>query len=313
MKIIAVDIGGTNISAGLIENGKLKSRTREITNKEDGEKIFLQLLDCVGRILKREKLKIEEVDGIGVAVPGLVDKKEGIVLFTPNLPLKNFPLADNLRRSLGYKKVIIENDGNCAVLGEHVYGDFKKSRDMLMITVGTGIGGGVILNGKLLNKIGSAELAHLTLDVNGNQCSCGKKGCVESYISATALLKMASKMIRKTPNSRLFGCDKMDCEDIFSAYRIHDNGAIKVVDRYMDYFALAVLSYFSVFGDMEIIIGGGVANAGDCFFTPLRNAIEKNMQCLRFSFGEPEIYPASLDDNSALYGAAALFDEKFEG
>lgn len=309
MDIIGVDLGDTNIAAALVRNGNIRSRTRELTSHLSSQVIIKQIIDAVERLLRRENLDLSDIDGIGIAVSGLTDGENGRIISAPMLPFKNCELVKELH-PLIKTEIRIENHGACTVLGEHTFGDFKELRNIIMINVESRISGGIIRYNKLVRGVGAAELGHISLDSQGEICSCGKRGCADGLISATALLQLSDKIIRINPGSKLFKADKFDCEEIFKEYAAHDTAAIKIVNIYMENFINAILAYLRIYGDSDIIVGGGIANAGRAFFETLNSVARRSVIAPTYGMRTLKIHPASLGENGGIYGAAALFEEE---
>lgn len=269
-----VDIGGTNIKFVVVDGEDIKYKNC-IDTPKGGDKLVQAIADEYNKV--SEEYRIEKM---GVGIPG--DVRNGVVLCASNLGLDNFPLAKKLTEFVEIP-VKIANDADCAAMGEEMFGATKDCDNMVLVTLGTGIGGGVILNRKIMqtNKC-SGEIGHIIIEMNGRQCTCGEKGCWEPYGSITALVKDAEKAADENPDSILANIYKregrMSGRLFFEAL---DKGCIvanKVFDTYLDYLATGIKSINMVFGPDAIVLAGGITKEGEKILKPLRKKLRADIR-----------------------------------
>ena len=318
MYTIGIDLGGTNIAIGLCD-GDLKIIDKESTPtlaEREGEEIVKDMASLTKKIIERNGLSIDDIDFVGIATPGTANSKTGIVEYANNLKFKNFPIADIFKKYLPVSRVIIENDANAAALGEALAGSAKGAKNMVMITLGTGVGGGIILDGKIfaggLNCSG-AELGHVVINVGGRQCTCGRRGCWEAYSSATALADMTREKLYEleikgipTLLSDFYNkYGKFNARIAFDAMRGGDEYAKEIVDTYIENLAAGIANVVNVFQPEVICIGGGVSNEGEYLTKPL-NKIVDTEQYTRYNEVRTKVTVASLGNDAGIVGAAGL-------
>lgn len=257
MYLIGIDIGGTSLKIGLIEDGKIIARQEESTNSFD---LIKQVETKVQDILSQNNLTIGEISGIGVGCPGIVIN--GNVIESANLNLSNCNLQEILRDKFKVP-VVVKNDCDMATLAENKLGAGVGSKNMLMLTIGTGVGGGIIINGELYTGNGGAgELGHITYVKGGIPCNCGRSGCYEKYVSAQALSNRAKEIMQTMANSiPLREEGKVYASDLCDKYEEGDKCAIKIIDEYVDDLSNLVMSLCNNFRPERIVIGGGISYA----------------------------------------------------
>lgn len=269
MYYIGIDLGGTNIAVGIVdESFKIvkKGSTPTLVNR-DPELIIADMGKLCLELLAETGIGLEEVVCAGIAAPGSVNPRTGIIEYANNLPFLRFPIADTLRKYLPVRKVYLENDANAAALGEAVGGAAKGKRLSVMITLGTGVGGGVIIDGKIYSgfNYAGAELGHTVIEYNGRQCSCGRKGCFEAYASATALVNMTKEKLAACKDTLMWemcgnDINKADARIAFAAMKKGDRAGKEVVDMYISYLACGITNMINIFQPEVLLIGGGVCN-----------------------------------------------------
>jgi glucokinase len=304
-----VDIGGTNLAAGAVDaQGKILSRVTVMTARDQGaEAILDQIVQCVLSLCADAQIASGTVRGVGLAVPGWVDEER--VYMTPNVPLSGFALARPVQERTGLP-VRMENDANCALLGEAAFGAAKNLSDVVMLTVGTGLGSAIRIHGKLLRPSGGAEIGHTVLCKDGIRCGCGRRGCAEGYTSVTALIRMARQSAGRYPDSLLTGAGKLSGKTIFMVANQKDPAALAALERYFDYFSELLMNCVMVFRPQAILLGGGLSGAGEAFFAPLCERLYDPARMGHYCAGEmPRLIPASLGNDAGILGAARLFDE----
>lgn len=295
---IGVDVGGTNLAAGILDStGAIIGRAgkptdRSMTTKTLASDIF-ELSETLVRDLGAD---MSSVGSIGVCVPGTVNQDTGELEYANNLPNLCGDLRAAIGENFGKIPVYLENDANAAALGE--YTAQKRDGDFVMVTLGTGVGGGVIIAGKLLTGVNfaAAELGHMTIRYDGVLCSCGRRGCFEMYGSAEALKAQAAEHGMNAPNAKT----------VFDAYRAGEAVAVEVVDQYITYLAEGITNIINIFQPKTLCIGGGVSKADDILLPKLR---EKVMPMIYSREAEvnTEIIAATLYNDAGIIGAANLY------
>lgn len=314
MYYIGIDLGGTNIAVGIVdESFKIvkKGSTPTLVNR-DPELIIADMGKLCLELLAETGIGLEEVVCAGIAAPGSVNPRTGIIEYANNLPFLRFPIADTLRKYLPVREVYLENDANAAALGEAVGGAAKSKRLSVMITLGTGVGGGVIIDGKIYSgfNYAGAELGHTVIEYNGRQCSCGRKGCFEAYASATALVSMTKEKLAACKDTLMWemcgnDINKADARIAFAAMKKGDRAGKEVVDMYISYLACGITNMINIFQPEVLLIGGGVCNEKDYLLKPLTEIVNAD-QYTRNQAVKTEIKIAALGNDAGIVGAAAL-------
>ena len=312
MIAIGIDVGGTSIKGAFInEKGQILDRFSMKVNKSaSAEEEVGKLCDLINEGEERNNW-VGRVEGIGVGIPGILDMDEGIVVSSPNLPAwEGFEFAKFMSKRTGLP-VKINNDANVAALGEAKFGSGSKYQNSIMITLGTGVGGGIVLDGKLYdgNKHQGAELGHMVVSINGRECGCGRKGCLETYASAIGLIKSTKEAMEKHPESLLFEVEKelggIDARNAFIAAKRGDLVAQTVVNEYVMYLGEGLINFCNIFRPEVIILSGGVANEGENLFSRVREYLRIHTYGMK---GSPkvEVVPSELGYDSGKIGAACL-------
>ena len=310
---IGVDLGGTNIAVGLVnENYEIKVKKSLPTGAERApEAIVDDIAKLCFDVCADAGIEISEVAGIGIASPGIADSATGIVKYTNNLPFKNFHIADLLRDRTGVERIRRANDANVAALGEAVAGAAKGSRNSVMITLGTGVGGGIIIDGKVYSGFNAAggELGHIVIEKDGVQCTCGRRGCWETYSSATALVRMTKEKIEECResgrDSLMLSAERISGRTACDAMRQGDEAAREVYDKYVSYLATGLTNIVNIFQPEVISLGGGVSNEGQSLIDSLIPLVRKEQYGSGF-VPSTEIRIAELKNDAGIIGAAAL-------
>ncbi len=314
---IGVDLGGTNIAVGLVdENLKIVYKKSIPTGAErKAELIVDDMAALCLDVCKEAGIDIGDVVSVGVATPGIANHDTGVVEYTNNLHFKKFPIGGLLSEKLGGKKVFIENDANAAAWGEAVAGAAKGSKSSVMITLGTGVGGGIVNNGKILHSFNCAggELGHIVIEHNGRPCSCGRRGCWEAYSSATALINMTNEKIEECAaqgrstlmSEAVKGNGRVSGRTAFDAMRAGDEAGKEVVDTYLSYLITGLVNVVNIFQPEVVSIGGGVSNEGQWIIDRMYPEIHKQ----QYGSGiveETKIRIAELKNDAGIIGAAVL-------
>ncbi len=318
MYTIGIDLGGTNIAAGLCDNSlKIVDKISVKTPKDCApEKIAEAMASVSEELIKKHSLTLSDIEYIGIAMPGSVDPANGMIEYANNLPFVNFPIVDCFKKYLPIEKIYIDNDANAAALGEALAGAAKSTGSSVMITLGTGVGGGVIIDGRIfkggINSAG-AELGHTTIRAGGRLCSCGRRGCFETYSSATGLIlttkeKMRELEIKGIP-SKLFETaekyGKVNARVAFDAAKAGDRYAIEIVEEFTRDLAEGVTNMINIFQPAVLSIGGGISAEKEYLIEPLRKIVERD-QYTRLRKEKTKICAAVLGNDAGIIGAAGL-------
>jgi len=309
---VGVDLGGSKIAAAIVnDEGDILKRVHIPTKASGGAD------SIVNGIIQACSTLLDETSStplsIGIGVPGAVRDDTGIVVFTPNLPLLNVDMTSALSEK--YRcPVRLGNDANCAVLGEAKSGSAKGAKDVAMITLGTGIGGGIVIDGRLLSGLsGSAgEVGHMVIIYGGRKCGCGRQGCWETYASASGLVKTALEFMDENPDSLMWELcvgliERVDGRTVFDAYSNNDPTAILSVNKYVEHLAIGIVNIINILEPEIFCIGGGVSNAWPYMEEPLTAAVELE-KYVRFSTDTPKtkLVKAVLGNDAGIIGAAML-------
>lgn len=304
--VLAADLGGTNLRMAAIDrHGKILFRTKRATPRGENPKNIVEAIvesaaEC------RENCADCVIRGICVAVPGTVNVADGTIGTTPNLPaLNDFPMVAALEEKLGIK-AILENDANAAAFGENWLGAAKGFTNSICVTLGTGVGGGIITEGKILRGTGgtAGEVGHLCVEARGAPCRCGSCGCVEQYASATAIVRIAHELAEKFPDSILSNEKNLKAANIFEAGVEGDALALEVFEQMGFYLGVALVTLINVLNPEVIVISGGVSAGWELFTPPMRETVEKRAYGGRAE--KTKIVRGLLGDDAGILGAARL-------
>ncbi|MES9685714.1 glucokinase [Bacillus sp. AFS001701] len=310
--IVGVDLGGTSIKLALLtNNGEFIDKWEVPTDKSDrGKHIPKTITIAIEEKLKQMAKTKEDIAGIGIGAPGSVRLEDGLIFAAVNLGWVNFPLKEILEKESGIP-VIVDNDANIAAVGEMWKGAGNGAKDVVMVTLGTGVGGGVIVNGDVAHGIsGSAgEIGHITVQLeNGVLCNCGKTGCLETISSATGIARIANEKLQNTTKETVLkemsNDSPITAKDVFEAYSNGDEVAEEIVNHVMRYLALVLAGVGNTLNPENIIIGGGVSNAGELLLKPLKKYFDE------FAFttvrDSTKLSIAKLGNDAGAIGAAYL-------
>ncbi len=303
IKRVGIDVGGTKVNIGLIDDEKIVDKSRFNCNYGENfslEEFVDKIADTFFELLKRNSTDLGEIKNIGIGVPGTADTKTGNVVFAPNILGRNVPLGKMIEEKIG-KKTLLCQDSSAAAWGEHLFGAGRDWDDFICITLGTGIGGGIVLSGKVHKGItnSAGELGHLCVEREGNLCGCGKKGCMEAYASGTGIYKAS---LKEMPDV-FEGTDKK-AEETFRLAREGDERALKIIHEAVDRLAFGLSMAVNVVGVDKIIVSGGMCSQKDFMIDPLPELMKK--------YGLPSwteqdticIKQAELGGDSPMVGAA---------
>ena len=314
---VGIDLGGTNIVAGVVdENYNIISKASTKTNCPRPEKeIADDMAKMALQAVKIANLEISDIEWIGIGTPGIANSATGIIERANNLGFVNTPMVKYIKETID-KPVFIENDANAAAYGEFVAGAAKEARNAICVTLGTGVGAGIIIDGKIYSgsNYAGAEIGHTVIEVDGAECSCGRKGCFEAYSSATGLIRMSKEAMEKNPDSIMNKMaqekgGKVTARTSFDAMRAGDKSAKEVVDKYIKYLAAGITNTINIFQPDILCIGGGVCNEGDPLLLPVKALVE-NEDFAKNSEKRTEIVIAKLGNDAGIIGAAFLGNAK---
>lgn len=308
MKYFGVDIGGTTVKLGLFEeNGELLEKWEIPTKRENnGEKIPEDIANALKKKMEEKEISLSEIAGLGIGVPGPITV-DNVVHQCPNLGWGIFNVAERFRELIDIENIKVGNDANVAALGEMWRGGGKGSENIVMITLGTGVGGGVVLDGKILtgNRGAAGEIGHLCVNYKeADTCGCGKHGCLEQYASATGIVKEAERLLEKDKReTELRSIKSLSAKNIFDAAKSGDAVAMELVDQLGWYLGMAA-SYLSQIVDPEVfVIGGGVSRAGSILLDVISKNYDRNvMNALK----KKEFRLAELGNDAGIYGAVKM-------
>ncbi|HCJ41147.1 ROK family protein [uncultured Ruminococcus sp.] len=309
---IGIDLGGTNIKAGVVsEDFEIVAKATCKTDlPRPGEEICADMAKVALEAVKEAGLTLDDIEAVGIGTPGTANSATGVIEYSNNLGFLNFPVVELMRTHID-KPCYVENDANAAAYGEFVAGAAKGANDAVCITLGTGVGGGIIINKKIYSgfNFAGAEIGHTVINVDGPQCTCGRKGCFEVYSSATGLIRMTKEAMEKDPASALHAeveeHGKVSARTAFNAMRKGDATAKQVVDDYIKYLACGIANTINIFQPDILCIGGGVCNEGDPLLLPLKEQVAKEVYT-RNSEKNTEIVIAKLGNDAGIIGAAFL-------
>lgn len=312
---IGVDIGGTSLKVGFVSpEGKIFHHYSFPFNKggEPQEETIRRLGRSILGDLRKAGVESSSVVGIGVGCPGSINSKEGVCCYNGNLLWRDLPIAALLKETTGFNTKV-SNDANVAMLGEARFGAAKEYHNAVLLTLGTGVGGGLYLDDHLYegNEGKGAEVGHMIIEYHGYPCTCGLEGCLESYASVTGLIRMTKDKMHEHPESKMWEyCDrdlgKVNGKTAFESAKLGDKAALEVVDTYENYLTVGLINFANIFRPEAFLIGGGLSNQKEY----LTDALEKKLKAAHYGFrGTPavKVVTASLGNDAGILGAAALW------
>lgn len=310
---LGIDLGGTNIVAGVVDdNYNIVATSKVKTNlPRPAEEVIDDMVKVANIAIESAGLKVSDIDSMGVGSPGAIDPVHGVVCYANNLGFNNVPMAKMLKERMGVD-FYIENDANAAAYGEYIAGAGRGTNDFIAITLGTGVGGGVIIDGKIYSgsNYAGAELGHTVIAMGGEMCSCGRQGCWEAYASATALIRQTKQAMIKYPKSVMWelcegDINKVDGRTAFDAMRKGDVAGKMVVDKYVEYIAVGVSNNINIFQPDVLCIGGGISKEGDNLIKPIKAFLEGENYARNIE-KNTEVKVAELGNDAGIIGAAYL-------
>lgn len=310
---IGIDLGGTNIAVGVVDEeynivgrGKMKTAL-----PRSAKEIFADMVTACEMAVANAKITMDDIASVGLGSPGAINKEDGVIEYSNNLKFDQVPACSMLSAALG-KPVYIDNDANCAAFGEALAGAGKGVKNFVAITLGTGVGSGVVINGRIYSGANSiaAELGHTVIAMDGELCTCGRRGCWEAYSSATALIRQTKDAMRHAHDSIMWeltnnSYDNVSGRTAFDAMRKGDAAGKAVVDRYIDYLACGIVNVINAFQPEVLCIGGGISHEGDNLLIPLNKRVVRD-RYTEHAKSQTILRCAQLGNDSGIIGAAFL-------
>ncbi len=313
LPVLAIDLGGTKIITAIISNkGQMIAREYCLTLADEGpQSVINRILSAIDHLLSLENIGSSQLGSISIASAGAIDCARGLVTSSPNLPgWYDIPLRDIVREKHGVNTFLI-NDASAAALGEHQFGAGRGVNNLIYLTVSTGIGGGIIINGRLYSGLcGSAgEIGHMTIDVNGPRCNCGNIGCLETLASGTAVAKDAIRRISRGERSSLTEVaegkiENITAEEVSLAAQGGDSLALEVISKAATYLGIGMVNLVNIFNPEMIIVGGGMSKMGNLLLNPARQVVRE--RAFSLSAQAVCVVPAQLGDDAGVLGAAVF-------
>ena len=304
---LGIDVGGMSVK-GIILDGERRPLGEDCTpTPVGGDNLCDVIAETANSLMAKCGAHKEDV-AVGIGCPGTIDSSRGELIFSGNLRLKNFSLASQVEERIGIP-VKVTNDANAAALGEAVFGAGKNYKDSILVTLGTGVGGGIIIDGKLFEGHDSAgaEIGHMVIERHGDVCTCGRRGCFEAYCSATALIRRTKLQMEENPGSAMWTKYTADSATGKTAFEFCDSdiAAKEVVDWYLMYLACGLANLANIFRPEVIMLGGGVSEQGERLTAPLQKMVNKELFG-GTAYAPVKIVKAALGGKAGMYGAAAL-------
>ena len=313
MYYLGIDRGGTNIAVGIVDEklNIIKKGSVPTLSHRPIDEVMTDMANLCKTLLDEMNLTVKDVAYAGIASPGTCNSATGVVEFSNNIVMHNYPIADVLKEKLGVEKVYIDNDANAAALAEALAGSAKGASSAIMITLGTGVGGGIVIDGKIYSGFNhaGAELGHIVIEHNGRPCTCGRNGCFEAYSSATGLIRLTKEVMEENKDSIMWKlteeAGKVSGKTAFQAKRLGDKAGTQVVDTYIEYLASGLTSIINIFQPEVLCIGGGICHEGEYLMEPLRAIIAKE-NFARNSKNQTKLVRAELGNDAGILGASVL-------
>jgi len=308
MYSIGIDIGGTTIKAGIVDkDGNIIAKHAVPTPLNDNDAFLQAMLEATEEATKKSGINKNEIESIGIGSPGIVERSTGVLVNAHNVGFENLPARDFLQKNFVSVPVEVENDANNAALGEFYMAD--NATNFVFITLGTGVGGGVVIDGKLL--IGSngaaGELGHVVAHANGRECSCGRRGCWETYASVTGLIRTTEE--HRDEIKGIAPEDRISGRTVFDLARKGDKDAERVRDMWIKEVAIGIADYVNIFQPDEIVIGGAISKEGDTLVKPIRKIVEKETFWAE-GLKRPFIRTSKIGGDAGIIGAAFLYKNR---
>ncbi len=311
---VGIDIGGTKMAAGVVdENYKILGRSVKSTGAIRPEKEVLEdIISLYHEAIDDAGVSEDDIASIGLGCPGTINVESGIIEYANNLPFRLFPIRDVLGENTG-KTVYVENDANAAAYGEFLAGAGRGKTHVIVITLGTGVGSGIIVDSKIYSghNYAGAELGHIVIDMDGVACTCGRYGCWEAYASASALIRQTKEAMNQNPESAMWdivdgNMTKVNGKTAFDAMRLDDPTGKAVVRRYLRYVGCGIVNVINTFQPELVCIGGGISKEGDTILKPIHAQVKAERYSV-YAEKQTQLKIAELGNDAGLIGAACLY------
>ena len=310
---VGIDLGGTFIKAGVVDEEYHILAKSSVPSQVDGDDEGLadRIAQAATMAMEQLGLTIKDITSVGVGTPGAVDTVNGVVVYANNLGFRNTPLGKYLEDRL-HTSVYLENDANVAAYGEVLAGAAAGYKDVVVVTLGTGVGGGIIIDGRIysgFNNFGG-ELGHTVIVYNGRHCTCGRNGCLEAYCSATALIRRTREVMEENPSSKLWevagSLDAVNGKTAFNAMRLGDEAGTMIVNEYIEYLGCGLANFVNTFQPEVLLIGGGISKEGENLLAPLREILAKETYGIS-GVKSTTLKTCALGNDAGTIGAAFLW------
>lgn len=311
---IGVDLGGMSMKVGVVDEKFqiLATARRETRVAAGAEAISLDMASAVHEAVAASGLRMEQMEYCGIGSPGTINKNTGTIEYSNNLDFYNVPFVSYMEKAT-QKKVYIDNDANAAALGEALAGAGEGSKNVVCITLGTGVGSGIILEGKVFSgtNFAGGELGHTVIVYKGWPCTCGRLGCFEAYASATGLIRMTKEKMEHSPGSQMWALCSGKLENVtgktaFDAMRAGDTGGKAVVAEYLGYLGCGITNVVNTFQPEVLCIGGGISKEGELLLNPIKEYLEREAYTTEYTSPKPRVVIAKLGNDAGIIGAAML-------
>jgi glucokinase len=312
--VIGIDLGGTNLKAGIVErDGKITHRLSIKTNyNADSQAISNQIFELIDEIIKDAHVKKSDIIGVGLGSPGLIDKKGETIIFSPNLPRwRNIPIKRLVIERFSMP-CVLENDANAAAWGEKWVGAGKDVNSLVMLTLGTGIGGGIVIDNKLwrgANNV-AAEIGHMIIHMDGPKCSCGNNGCIEAYASATAMVRRFKESLKGGASSSLKDSREITAKMINDAAFQGDRASLDIIEETGRYLGIALVNVMHILNPEMIVLTGGMIGSGELLMNPIRQVTKQ--KAFEASYRDTKIVFSQLGNDAGIIGAAGCLLKELE-
>ncbi|NUN22878.1 MAG: ROK family protein [Candidatus Jettenia caeni] len=312
--VIGIDLGGTNLKAGIVDkDGKIHHRLSIKTNyNADSQTISDQIFKLIHDIIMIAQVKTSDIVGIGLGSPGLIDKRGETILFSPNLPQwRNIPIKEMITKRF-VVPCVLENDANAAAWGEKWVGAAREASSVVMITLGTGIGGGIIIDNKLwrgANNV-AGEIGHMVIQKDGRKCNCGNYGCIEAYASATAMVRRFKELLKSGAVSLLKNSDEITAKMINDAALQGDKASLDIIKETGQYLGIALVNIMHIVNPEVIVLAGGMAASGELLMDPVRQLTKQ--KAFEASYKDTKIVFSQLGNDAGIIGAAGCLLKELE-
>lgn len=310
MLFAGIDLGGTTIKGALVNEEGIIIRSKSIPTggERPHREIVLDMANLIVDLAKEEGIGLSEIARVGIGSPGTIDVENGVVVFANNFAdFKNVPVRAIMQEVLPGMPIYMENDANVAALGENLFGAGRGKKSTVLITIGTGLGSGIIIDGKIFSGgFGGGEIGHTVIVADGKPCTCGRNGCWEAYSSATGMVRMAKEAIGRHPESVMAARgDELNAWDIGKAEQAGDAAAVETLEEYYHYMAIGLVNVINVFRPDAVILGGGPSADGELLRKPLYDRVAEKVYGGRM---DTELLIATLGNKAGIIGAAFLQD-----